>query len=130
MVIERAVLFAVGGVEGVGAFHLAPTGKILHGAGGAAVAMERDVKRLVALDFQRHEIIHIVYGQSHVQALGRLVVFVYQAEVGHFGLLLYGQQEVFPVLLQPHHGMVLTQHHRCDLRPCAHGGEQGDRQEK
>ena len=113
MVIGGTETLAVAVVKRVGHPHLTPADKVLHGTRGAAVAMERDVNQhllvAVALDIQRHVVVHFIHCKTHIEGLHLLVVHD-NAHVGVLLLFLHGQQQVLARSVNPKHGVVFAQH--------------------
>ena len=113
MVIGGTETLTVAVVERIAHFHLTPAHKVLHGASGAAVAMESDVNQHLlvaeALNIQGHVVVHLVHRKTHVEIMHLLVVHD-DTQVGVLFFLLHGQQQVLARSVNPQHGVVFAQH--------------------
>ena len=99
VVVDGAILLAVGEVERVGVLHVLPAGEARDAAivavGAVHVDVERDIAVLLILvEEERHIIVDVVRSQAYVERL-HLIVAVYDLHVAHLSLLLHRQEQVF-----------------------------------
>ena len=135
VVICRTEALAVLRVESCRQLHLLPAGEVLHRARLVAVGREHNVEQellvSLVLKTERNEVVHLVNGQLHVEALHHMVV-AHHVHVRVLLFLLYGQQQVSAPRLHPQHGVRVAQVFRCGnlclcAGACHHQGSCGNK---